>query len=208
VCFHVLTPSCPLQLKLLTVVIKNLSDPVKAQDPKYRLLRLENEKIKSKILPCPSSLDYLRAIGFAESTDANGEKILKIEGTVDIVLMKASLNEVTAGLNMVEPKNSAGTSVKKARTSYVEEKKTDDTPLTRSSVPEQLTEKQKARILNEEKEKREKGEAKRQRAKTAALIKTDKYVRENDENWTSGVSAAAAKGGKVMSTFRDQFGEE
>jgi len=199
-------------LKLLAVVIKNLADSVKAQNPKYRLLRLENEKVKANMLPCPASLDYLKAIGFSETTDENGERILKFDGIVDTVLMKASQNEVSAGLNMVEPNDLIyiGTSFKKARTSYVEEKKADNAPAPefKSDFSEKLSEKQKARILREDKEKRDKEDAKKHRAKTAALIKSDKFVRENDENWTSGVSAAASKGGKVMSTFRDQFGEE
>ena len=175
-------------------------------DPKYRMLRLENEKIKAKILPCPTSLDFLKAIGFAETTDEKGETILKFEGVVNAALMTASLHEVSAGLKMVAP-NDIPIPLKKARTSYVEEKK-EDFLVPVVTIPEKLSEKQKARTLREEKEKQEKDEAKRYRAKTAALIKTDKYVRENDENWTSGVSAAAAKGGKLMPTFRDQFGEE
>jgi len=39
------------------------------------------------------------------------------------------------------------------------------------------------------------------------MIKQDKYVRENDPNWKSGVSAACAKSGTGISTFRDKYGE-
>jgi len=35
----------------------------------------------------------------------------------------------------------------------------------------------------------------------------DKYVRENDENWTSKQSAACVKSGDGISTFRDKYGE-
>ena len=35
----------------------------------------------------------------------------------------------------------------------------------------------------------------------------DKYVRENDENWTSKQSAACVKSGSGINTFRDKFGE-
>lgn len=188
------------------MVLKNLADPVKVHEPKYRLLRLDNEKIKAKILPCPASLNFLKAIGFVETTDEEGLRILKLEGIVNTSLMEASLQEVSAGLKMVVP-NDFPISIKKARTTYGDAIKEDFlAPVI--TFPEKITEKQKARSLKEEKEKEEKEEAKRHRAKVAALIKTDKYVRENDENWTSGVSAAAAKGGKVMPTFRDQFGEE
>merc|ERR1719461_2311933 len=71
----------------------------------------------------------------------------------------------------------------------------------------QLTEKQKARILIEEKERREREEARAHRKRNLALIKQDKYVRENDQNWKSGPSAACAKTGSSISTFRDKYGE-
>ena len=35
----------------------------------------------------------------------------------------------------------------------------------------------------------------------------DKYVTENDENWTSKQSAACVKSGKSINTFRDIYGE-
>lgn len=38
-------------------------------------------------------------------------------------------------------------------------------------------------------------------------INVDKFVRENDENWTSKQSAACVKSGSGISTFRDKYGE-
>ena len=35
----------------------------------------------------------------------------------------------------------------------------------------------------------------------------DRYVRENDENWTSKQSAACVKSGKSINTFSDKYGE-
>lgn len=184
-------------------MLKNLADPIKAQEPKYRQLKVENPKVATKILPCPSALDYLKAIGFVEVTDDTGAKILRVEGNVDLATMKASLQEVTNGLDIVAPKDAAASAPKRAR--YVEEKK-EEVPASKP-VPTKMTEKQKARILMEEKAKQEKEKAKEERKRNALLIKRDKFVRKNDENWTSGVSAAAAKAGTGMSTFRDRYGE-
>ena len=78
---------------------------------------------------------------------------------------------------------------------------------TSSSTTGKLSEKQKARLLMEEKERKERAEAKAARKKTSALIKQDKYVRENDENWESKQSAACVKSGTGISTFRDKYGE-
>jgi hypothetical protein len=197
-------------------VVKNLADPVKSQDAKFRQLRTENEKIKQKLLACPSAVEYLKAIGFVEVMDGN-ETFLRFDGSIDIVAMQASLVEVSNGYEMVAGSSSmhsndstAAVASKKARMEDVEEKKTDDPlppPINNKRPVASLSEKQKARLLMEEKEKREKEEARKHRAKQVALLKVDKHVRQNDENWTSGVSAAAAKSGTGMSTFRDRFGE-
>jgi hypothetical protein len=36
---------------------------------KYRQLRLSNEKVQAKLLPCMSAVEYMMAIGFAKITD-------------------------------------------------------------------------------------------------------------------------------------------
>eukprot|EP00545_Synedropsis_sp_CCMP1620_P007899 CAMPEP_0119015240 /NCGR_PEP_ID=MMETSP1176-20130426/10664_1 /TAXON_ID=265551 /ORGANISM="Synedropsis recta cf, Strain CCMP1620" /LENGTH=229 /DNA_ID=CAMNT_0006968517 /DNA_START=86 /DNA_END=775 /DNA_ORIENTATION=+ len=200
-------------LKLLKVVLKNLADPVKSQDPKYRQLKLENAKVASKILPCPSSMEYLKAIGFVQVLDeSDGAKVLRVVETTNVSLMAASLQEVSNGLAMVAPKDDAKKIVKKHRIASPVEEKKEDTIRNKLVVPpvveERLSEKQKANRMMEQKRDREREEAKLHRKKTAALIKKDKFVRENDENWTSQPSAACNKAGKGISTFRDNFGEE
>lgn len=199
---HTIVLSLPLQLKLLKVVLKNLADPVKSQDPKYRQLKTSNPKIQTKILPCPSALDYLKAIGFEE---VEGGGLLKVENVPDLVLMKASFQEVCNALDMVSPKDEASTASapKKPRVVVA----VDEDEKKESFAPERLSEKQKARILMEAKEKRDREEAKAVRKRNVALLKADKFVRENDENWTSGQSAACVKSGTGISTFRDRFGE-
>jgi hypothetical protein len=76
-----------------------------------------------------------------------------------------------------------------------------------STIPGHISEKEKARQLLEKKREREVQEAKKARRKTSNLIKQDKYVRENDDNWTSQQSAACVKSGSGINTFRDKFGE-
>jgi hypothetical protein len=152
-------------------------------------------------------LEYLIAIGFQEATDEQGERILRTDRVLDLDLMQASLQEVVNGLDIVQPTPLKVPSdekvVKKHRTEMVEEKKDDVV----RSMPERLSEKQKARILTEKAKELERVEAKAQRRKVAQLILQDKYVRENDENWTSAPSAACAKTGNAISTFRDRHGE-
>jgi len=193
-------------LKTLRIVVKNLADPLKNTDPKYRQLKLSNEKVRAKIAPCPSALDYMKAIGFVVSTDRDGEEYLRIESskTISIPDMQASLAELNNAIEMLAPKDP-----------FAEEKKTPDgiirqqsSSLSASAVTTgKMTEKQKARMLMEKKRERENEEAKQARRKTSNLIKQDKYVRENDENWTSKQSAACVKSGGSINTFSEKFGE-
>lgn len=189
-------------LKLLKVVVKNLSDPVKSQDLKYRQLKMDNEKVRSKILACPTATPLLQALGFVEDTDA-GSPVLRVEGTVDNAAMLALMNEIVKTLSSLDQGN---TQNKKPKLNPA-----NSTVSTSSSVSSvgsgKLSEKQKARLLMEEKEKKDREAAKAHRKKNVALLKQDKYVRENDDNWTSGVSAACSKTGDSISTFRDKYGE-
>lgn len=154
----------------------------------------------------------MRAIGFSLVTETDGEQYLRIDSskTIDISHMQSSLIEVNNALEMITPKD--------VNPSFSEEKKSADgnniLPSKRSltysfssSTTGHLSEKQKARILMEEKERKAREEAKTARKKTSALIKQDKYVRENDENWESKQSAACVKSGTSISTFRDKYGE-
>lgn len=197
-------------LKTLRIVVKNLADPQKNADPKYRQLKLSNEKVKAKITPCPSALDYMKALGFVV-IEENGEEYLRIESskTISIPVMDASLAELNNAIEMLVPKEAP---------SFSEEKKTPEGIVVRqqssslsmasgTSMTGRVSEKQKARLLMEKKRQREAQEAKEARQKTSNLIKQDKYVRENDENWTSKQSAACVKSGSAITTFSETFGE-
>merc|ERR1719198_1117190 len=69
-----------------------------------------------------------------------------------------------------------------------------------------LTLKQQARREKEAAEKRARDAAKAQREATVKQIKTDKMVRNKDENWTT--TNGISKGGKDIGTFRDKHGED
>ena len=58
------------QRKVLKIVTKNLADPVKSKDEKYRQLKWQNDKIQQKLVPCqPHALAYLQALGFTNSNN-------------------------------------------------------------------------------------------------------------------------------------------
>jgi len=206
-------------LKTLRIVVKNLADPQKNADPKYRQLKLSNPKVQAKIGPCPSGLDYMKALGFAVVVEGDGEEYLRIDSSkhVSIAEMEASLAELNNAIDILVPKDEGAT------TTFAEEKKTPEgndafvsaarysgsssSTIASTSTTGKMSEKQKARLLMEKKRQREIEEAKEARRKTSNLIKQDKYVRENDENWTSQQSAACVKGGKDINTFRGKYGE-
>lgn len=161
-------------LKTLRIVVKNLADPQKNADPKYRQLKLSNEKVKAKITPCPSALDYMKAIGFVVVIEEDGEEYLRIEPSksISVTDMEASLAELNNAIEMLSP----------VEQSFAEEKKTPEGIIVReqsggssaasgASSTGRMSEKQKARLLMEQKRQREAQEAKEARKKTSNLIK-------------------------------------
>jgi len=169
-------------LKFLSVILKNLGK----DDPKYRVLRLSNAKIQRLTTTHPAVMSYLQSIGFA-TVQEDGESVLRC--ATPPANLGSELAQVTAAYDRVAP---AAATVSHSSSA--------------ASLPE-LSEKQKARKLKEEKEAMEKEASKLARKRTREQIKADKHVRENDPNWKPTVSAAAAKSGDSMSTFRDKFGE-
>lgn len=178
----------------MKVVIKNLLDDEKNKDEKYRQLKLDNQKVRDKILVCASAVDYLKAIGFVEATSNENSAVLRFDNISNLEALSAAMEQINKALEILVAK---------------EEKEAQD----KSDAPkrvfmeERLSEKQRARRILEEKECREREEARAQRKRNIALLKQDKFVRENDENWKSGPSAACAKAGSSISTFRDRHGE-
>jgi PUB domain len=187
-----------LQLKLLKVVTKNLSDPAKSSDPKYRQLKLDNATVRTKILACPSAVPLLQSLSFVETLESDIQVLRVEEHLVNHAAMTAMMNDITSTLSMLDGQ------------ANLQNKKPKHDPgntVATSATTDKLSEKQKARMLLEEKQEKERELAREHRKKNVALLKQDKYVRQNDENWTSGVSAACAKSGDSISTFRDKYGE-
>mmetsp|Transcript_29364 Transcript_29364/g.41087 ORF Transcript_29364/g.41087 Transcript_29364/m.41087 type:complete len:247 (-) Transcript_29364:54-794(-) len=208
--------------KVLKVVVKNLADPVKANDTtmKYRQLRLSNPKIHQTVGRHGEAMAYLQAIGFVitqdETTTKEKESLLKLKDSiVNVALFQTSLQEVTTALEMVDSSSSNNTTTNTNKRSLSRCSSSNSSTYSSSSNNEEkkssyeprMTEKQKARLLLEQKEKEEKQKAKQLRKQTSAQIKMDKHVRLNDPNWKPSVAAAAAKAGDSMSTFRDKYGE-
>lgn len=171
-------------LKFLSVILKNLSNK---DEPKYRQLRLSNAKIRRLTTAHPAIMSYLQGLGFA-TVEEDGESLLRC--TQPPATLEAELRAVAAALERAAPAAAA----------------VIGNPGSAASLPE-LSEKQRARKLREEREAAEKEAARAARKRTQAQIRADKHARENDPNWKPSVSAAAAKAGDSMSTFRDKFGE-
>lgn len=212
-------------LKLLKVVVKNLSDPAKSSDPKYRQLKLDNPKVSTKLMACPAAVPLLVALGFSEEITTEGAPILKyLSPAVDHAAMGAMMTDIAKTLEQLDgpgnnaqnkkPKlvatNQLATSASintttKATPATISRK--SSTSSTTSTGTEKLSEKQKANKMREAKELRDREIAKAHRKQNVALLKQDKHVRQNDDNWTSGVSAACSKSGNTITTFRDKYGE-
>eukprot|EP00526_Cylindrotheca_closterium_P019366 CAMPEP_0113617800 /NCGR_PEP_ID=MMETSP0017_2-20120614/8985_1 /TAXON_ID=2856 /ORGANISM="Cylindrotheca closterium" /LENGTH=216 /DNA_ID=CAMNT_0000527243 /DNA_START=171 /DNA_END=821 /DNA_ORIENTATION=+ /assembly_acc=CAM_ASM_000147 len=178
-------------VKTLQLVLKNaITDPVKSQDPKYRQLKLGNAKLQRKLFSIPVVMEILQKVGFQQQT---------VDGEESLVL-PAQNTPNTMGQDCVEE-----LVVTQQRLAIIAGDSTSAN--VKAAVPEKLSEKQKARMLMEEKEKQEKLKAKENRKRNLALLKEDKHVRENDPNWKPKVSAACAKTGTGIETFRDKYGE-
>jgi hypothetical protein len=191
---------------------------MKNKDPKYRQLKLSNAKVKATLSPCPSALEYMKAIGFivvVQQDDAGlVEEYLRLDKQkMAITDAEASLAELDHAITMLVPdggmnNNRPEIMVSRAISAPVIISSSSVSNVNSSStIPGHISEKEKARQLLEKKREREVQEAKKARRKTSNLIKQDKYVRENDDNWTSQQSAACVKSGSGINTFRDKFGE-
>ena len=192
--------------KLLKIVTKNLlSSP---EEPKYRQLKTSNPKIQTLTRHPPIVSFLMNQLKFQQTVDAEtNEPLLKIpdgvspETTVLEAAVKATNAAYDRTADIVPSAHKGSTTISNSSSTRTNPK------ILQHQTSSNMSEKQKARILAEQKELKEKEEAKQARKRTAAQIKADKYVRENDPNWKPSVSAAAAKAGDSMSTFRDKFGE-
>ena len=217
------------------IVIKHLVD--KPNEMKYRQLRLNNSKIQRYTSHKSIMNYLQHIVGFDQITDkletsaaaAGGtgtgggteEPLLRIvdESRLpspevlqeELRILKAIVQrlESTTGVTLsTQPRVVSNSS---SSASLESEDKGASVPTatttTTATFTGKMTEKQKARILMEEKVALQKLQDDQARKRTIQQIQNDKYVRQNDPNWKPSVSAAAAKSGDTMSTFRDKFGE-
>ena len=176
-------PKASAAAPLLVKIVQNLErDPT---NEKFRSINLEG-KAGAKLVSEPAAMTLLATVGF----ETQGSRL------------------VAAGA----PPAGAAAAVARAlappplRSSP--QLNADGTPkvVVKESQPEKLSLKQQARRDAEEKEAREKAEAKRQRLETLEKIKKDNHARKHDENWTT--TEGVQKGGKDINTFRGKYGED
>ena len=176
-------PKTSAAAPLLVKIVQNLErDPT---NEKFRSINLEG-KAGAKLVSEPAAMTLLATVGF----QTQGSRL------------------VAAGA----PPAGAAAAVARAlappplRSSP--QLNADGTPkvVVKESQPEKLSLKQQARRDAEEKEAREKAEAKRQRLETLEKIKKDNHARKHDENWTT--TEGVQKGGKDINTFRGKYGED
>ncbi len=197
-----------LQLKTLQVVLKNLMDPSKgglAGDAglKYRTLKLDNPKLQARLFCTPCIRNLLVTI--VEMVPKDNILVLPeppSPQTSDVIALKLLPAISNAQQQVAKTLASSSTT-----TNTSANKKAKLIELNSMPSTEKLSEKQKARLLMEHKEKLEKEREKEFRKQTRAKIAADKLVRQKDENWKPTVSAAAAKTGSGLLTFRDRHGE-
>lgn len=185
-------------VKTLQVVLKNaVSDPIKSLDPKYRQLKLGNDKLQQRLFSIPVVMEVLQLVGFQQQT-VDGEECLVLPAQT------GSGAAGGGGGGNRGPECVAELQVTRQRLAFIASPNSTNVPV----VPaDKMSEKQKARKLKEEREKQEKLAAKANRKRNLALLKADKHTRENDPNWKPKVSAACDKAWIGISTFRDKYGE-
>lgn len=215
-------------LKTLAVVLKNLIDSSKGgvageTGLKYRTLKLDNAKLKARLFctsnNCVSNLLQDRSlVGMTMATtgtsltmvDAPSPTIRDVIGLKVLPAISTAQRDIAT--KMEKASGNGGSATKKAK--LTEHNDNSQITVVVAAAPlfvpsnEKLSEKQKARILMEEKERVEKEREKAYRKATRAKIAADKLVRQTDENWKPSVSAAADKTGTGLLSFRDRHGNE
>jgi len=220
-------------LKTLVVVLKNIIDPKKGglavsseeedgndEGLKYRTLKLENPKLKARLL-CSSSdtyvLDLLQdpnLVGMTNSSSSSSILVMAAPPSPTIrdiiglrVLPAIHTLQATMAQQITKAATTEGTANNHHKKAKLFATMTTTENYKQAPTAEKLTEKQQARRLMEHKLQHEKHQEKLYRQRTQAQIKADKLVRETDENWKPAVSAAADKTGTGLQSFRDRHGE-
>jgi hypothetical protein len=190
-------PTTTPALKTLKTLVSNIAK--NPSEEKYHGIKLSNPKIQERLGSTPQNIMFLKAMGFQEVQEGE-ERMLKITAdrvnqaefcTMQKVLEEAV--EARSGVLQREPLAPAST----------------NPALTRPKEYKKPKLSMKAQAIRDKEERAIQERAQRLADKQVQLkrIAADKHARANDPNWKAGVSAAMAKGGDSISTFRDKFGE-
>ena len=165
--------------KVVANVVKN------GAEPKFRRINLAG-KAGAKLTAAPASVELLKALGFVDAGDGH----LELPAAVAADSLAAASAQIAAAVETLPPPAPAA----------------EPAPVKTYVPPPTLSLKQKALLMQEEKDKAKRENEKRLRQEELQKFKRDTYARQNDENWSA--AAAGVKGGKEIGTYRDQFGEE
>jgi len=185
-------------------LVKKILDNLVAHpgDEKYSRLRLSG-KAGQKLTAAPTSISALQELGFAATADGEFLAIDLDLATVDGAAAPAIVAAATSLAEAVPAAPAAPAAGGGAATAAPVL-----APVSSNKSTAGMSLKQKALFMKEQKAAEAREKAAAVRAEELAKLKQDAYVRQHDENWTSGVSAAAGKGGTSIGTFREKFGED
>ena len=176
-------PKTSAAAPLLVKIVQNLErDP---SNEKFRSINLEG-KAGAKLVSEPAAMTLLATVGF----ETQGSRLVAAGAPPAGAAAAVARALAPPPLRSSPQLNADGTP-------KVVVKESNDGPLTL---------KQQARRAAEEKEAREKAEAKRQRLETLEKIKKDNHARKHDENWST--TEGVQKGSKDINTFRGKYGED
>lgn len=196
-------PQATIALKTLRTLIKNVVNHPTEQ--KYLTINLANAAIQERLGRIPECGQFLTAMGFCQNATANN---LSIEASVLTASVLAEFRSVQQYLDEAVLARMSTTAPPLMKKQPPQTKQGGLSAKKRSGGAPQMSMKQQALLMQEEREKKARAEKQAERAGTLKSLKQDKRVRKHDPNWKSGVSAAAGKGGVVMKSFRDKFGED
>ncbi|GFH55509.1 hypothetical protein CTEN210_11985 [Chaetoceros tenuissimus] len=179
-------------LKTLVTIFQNILDPSKTDD-KFNRIKCNNNILKQRIYNYPSLVSLLSLVGFEKET-LEGEEMYLFKGSVET--LSNTVQELKQNLQLFQ------TTLSKSESTV----STSSSSSISSTSTSKMSEKQKARLLLEEKERQQKIAEKENRKRNLQMLKEDKKAR-SDPNWKPKVSAACAKTGKGLQTFRDKYGE-
>ena len=182
-------------LKTLVTIFQNILDPSK-NDEKFNRIKCNNNILKQRIYNYSPLVSLLTLVGF-EKQIIEKEEMYIFKGSIEILSNAVQELQQHSKLFYTYSKTESTVSTSSNSSSSSSISTTSST---------KMSEKQKARLLLEEKERQQKIVEKENRKRNLQMLKEDKKAR-SDPNWKPKVSAACAKTGKGLKTFRDKYGE-